>query len=555
MGRVFILGIDGATWAVIRPMMDDGRLPNLKRIVDSGVCGKLESTVPPLSAPAWISFMTGKNPGKHGVLDFFEYDLSAYGPRPGKLVDSTRFAGTTIWDIMSAHGKKVGVVTVPVTFPAWPINGVMVSGHLMTPETATGYTYPEDLEKWIGESPNVTELYKQSTPLDEVKWRGPEMMERRTRIALDLLARDSYDCFALVLAATDKAQHDFWRFQVEDDDLSTPEERRRLGDGVAVHYEKADWALGEILARVGDNDTIIVMSDHGAGLYPPRSFNTNLWLARLGLLKKMPGGQRWSNMVQRSVLLLKHLLPARWYAMLKERTQRTMPGSVSQALHEGYVNIGSIDWSRTKAYRFPLFPFVEGIIMNVKGRQVQGTVAPGEEYDKLRLFIVEQLQQLVDPADGSRLVERAYLREELYHGDYVQRMPDIIVVLNPRYRGDKALTGEVITPTPLYDRRRFGGTHRMQGIFLAQGPGLKKGETLGLAHLLDLAPTILHIMGLEVPSEMDGELLKEAFLPEYLDSRVVRYTDSSAEVRPNQFRYSEGEEQEILDRLEGLGYL
>ena len=125
MSRFLVIGIDGGTFDLIRPWAEAGDLPNLARLMAEGVHGPLESTLPPVTAPAWSTFATGKNPGKHGVFDFIL-------PMGGRydLVNATSIHAPTLWQIISEAGLKCGVMNVPVTYPPAPINGFVIGGML-----------------------------------------------------------------------------------------------------------------------------------------------------------------------------------------------------------------------------------------------------------------------------------------------------------------------------------------------------------------------------------------------------------------------------------------
>jgi len=549
-GRVFILGLDGATPQLLFPMARAGRLPHIALLMEQGVWGTLHSTIPPLTAPAWVSFMTGLNPGKHGILTFWNQDITDYSLRLGPLVNSSYFAGRTIWDMLGRRGKRVGVVTVPATYPPWPINGVMVCGALLSGKEAF---YPPELAGRFKEGLYLSPLFKKTASKEEIFRRGLALMERRLQVALELWGEEHYDCFMLVLGSIDQTQHTFWPC-MDPQGLATPSERRRFGQAIQIFYEKADWAVGRIMETLRPQDTLIIMSDHGAGLYPPYSFHTNLWLIRRGFMSLDHRKLVRNNSIRRAIGWLRRLLPRKAYLLFKAWSERRLPSGMMSALHQGYMNMGAVDWSRTKAFRFPIYPNVEGIVINLRGRQPQGIVSP-EEYEEVREAIIKGLKEAINQEKGEPVFQNVYRREELYQGPHVDAFPDIIAVLNPEYRGDKELDGPLITPTPVGERKRFGGIHRLYGVFLASGPALRKGERIKGAHILDLAPTILYLMGIPIPRSMDGRVLTQALLPQHLAQVPLVYSaeESVSEVLPSALPPEE--EAEIQERLRSLGYL
>jgi len=245
-----------------------------------------------------------------------------------------------------------------------------------------------------------------------------------------------------------------------------------------------------------------------------------------------------------------------------EKIYRALPGFLKKMAtnidSQTMLNLDVIDWKHTKAYCFPMYPPVEGIMINVAGRQADGCVQPGEEYEELRTRILEEVKELRDPKTGEKIVLEAYRREELYHGERLELAPDIILVTQDCY---KAGTGvdELISEVPLevISKKGMAGVHRMDGIVLAQGPHVRRGEKIENANIIDIAPTVLYALNMPIPSDMDGKPLEIMFEQSHVDQTEASYTDERHVdvVTDDEYGYTEEEEESVRLKLEALGYL
>jgi predicted AlkP superfamily phosphohydrolase/phosphomutase len=220
------------------------------------------------------------------------------------------------------------------------------------------------------------------------------------------------------------------------------------------------------------------------------------------------------------------------------------------------MNLDVVDWKRTKAYRFPMYPPVEGIMINVVGRQPEGCVQPGEEYESVRTRILEEVRDLKDPRTGEPVVLEAYRREELYHGERLETAPDLILVTQDYYKGGTSID-ELVSEVPLDVLSKLSGVHRMDGIIVAQGPHVRRSTHIEGAGIIDVAPTILYMLGMPIPSDMDGKPLMSLFEDTYAQQTEASYTDERKyeDVASDEYGYSEEEEESVRLKLEALGYL
>lgn len=554
--KVLIIGLDGATPELVDRWVEEDKLPYLKRIIQKGVYGKLKSVYPPISPAAWTTFATGYNPGKHGVYDFRDYDTRRYSCFADTIVDSNAFAGQSIWDLVGAAGQRVGVVTVPVTYPAWKVNGFMISGY-PTPDTGKSYTYPPELAKSIPPLVGDAAFFKSATHRVLLKEMN-RLMYLCADVSIDEMKKDDYGLFIMVVGATDRAHHDWWKYIDPEHAAYDPQEAKLYGDLILEVYQVADACVGKFLEAIDDDTTVIVMSDHGGGAHPKYYLNTNYWLRTLGLLEpRARAGNKKSGL--KNAFKQFYRTKIRRFPYL-EKVYRSLPQNLKKLAtnldSQTMMNLDAIDWKQTKAYRFPMYPPVEGIMINVLDRQPEGCVQPGKEYEALRTRILEEVRNLRDPKTGEPIVLEVYRREELYHGERLETAPDLILVTQDAYKGGTSID-ELVSDVPLDVLSKLSGVHRMDGIILAQGPHIRHNATIEGAGIIDVAPTVLYTLGMPIPSDMDGKPLTNLFEEAYIDQTTASYTDERKieDVASDEYGYSEEEEESVRSKLEALGYL
>jgi len=550
--RVMVIGLDGATFKLIRPWIEDGTMPTLQRLMKKGASGVLTTTLPPISSSAWASFATGKNPGKHGLVDFVHPRENSYQI---SIVSPQQRGSKAIWNLLSDQGRKVGIVGMPVTYPPEEVNGYMISDFL-TPSASDDYTYPlslrDELERAVGGFPLLPdERYRSTKFTDRFIADMVTDVERRLDGALYLLDNKEWDFFFLLFWSSDMLQHETWRLLDESHPEHDPQAAEQYRGLVVDFHRRLDDAVGRLLAKVGPEDLVVVMSDHGFG--PVHSFFLiNNWLREIGLLK----------LKRRPLTRLKYalfklgftplgvfsLVKAMRLGFLRRRFRFQRGGGLMKRL---FLSFDDVDWPRTKAFAVGSFG---QIYINQAGKRPQGTVQPGKEYQDLREEIAARALEIRDPRIGESVVERVYLREELYSGALLEKAPDLVLQSrNWEYMAfGHADFGASHIVEPIFG---MSGHHRPDGVVFLAGEGIKEGVKLEGASIMDLAPTILYSMGIHVPSDMDGRVLSEAFTAEFLSRVEVEYSDESTDREVGRDDYSEDDEEEIRERLRGLGYV
>jgi predicted AlkP superfamily phosphohydrolase/phosphomutase len=540
MQRVLIIGWDGATFDLIRPWIEEGQLPNLRRLLEQGVHGPLLSTLPPWSFQAWSSFMTGKNPGKHGIYDFFRTPLGTYDL---EFVNAEqRRGGATFWEILSDAGRQVVSIAIPGTFPPDPVNGVMISGFDFPGEGPGSHVdargmYPpqlfEELRGAVGLYPIDPPILKEMDRgrYDVALERVLETARQQGAFARYLLTHKPWDCFMMVFGESDTASHYFWQYC----DRNSPFFTRHpegLQDALLQVYQELDRQTGELIALAPADTAVIVMSDHGSGGISDWVLFPNGWLQEQGFV-------RLRGQAARRLAGLRERLKQWGVATLPTWVQRLLYRNALRALgrFEARVRYGIIDWAHTRAY-FDENPYFPVLRVNLKGRQPRGIVEPGRDYEEVRDQLIAQLEAWRHPETGEPVVEKAYRREEVYSGECLEEAADVIPkwALHQGYNYGFRLSSKSpqgawmarIDPHRLegpYFPRKFS-SHRDHAIFVARGPGIPSGVSVPGARIIDLAPTILSWLGVPVPDDMDGQPLEKAWNPvpgQPPQSSVARY--------------------------------
>jgi predicted AlkP superfamily phosphohydrolase/phosphomutase len=559
--KLFILGLDGATFDLIRPWAAEGKLPNLARLLEEGVQATLTSTMPPVSPPAWCSFATGKNPGRHGILAFTRTDPTTYDVR---FENSRTVRGRTFWRIASEAGKRVGAMNVPMTFPPEDVNGFVVGG-IFSPSLRSRFVSPPAVQDALLAA--VPGYVIECVDVDRARLKGDRlqaffdrllvMIEKRVEAIRFLYETQRPDIMSAVIVATDRASHYFWKhMDPKVADQVAPQERGKFTDALLRTYQKCDWAVGEVRKMLDDDTTLFVMSDHGFGPTYRRA-NLRRWLVENGYLaySQRPGSRK-GTLAHRLALASLRFLPLSVRNTIRHRFPRIANRAISALM------VGGIDWSRTKAY---VVAEHTALFVNVKGRQPQGVVEPGADYERTRDALIEQLTSWMDPFTGQSVFDKVYKREEIYNGECVEKLPDLIL----GWRGfEYTYTHElemlkaplvsmsISEPTGRWNRC---ANHRCEGIFLAVGPHVRRGETLADFSIADVAPTALHHVGLPVPRDMDGRVVEQIYDPGYAQAHPPQLGGEAVAAEPGaetaRDTASDEDEEVVRERLRDLGYI
>lgn len=566
--RLLVIGLDGATFDLMQPWAAAGELPNLQRLMNEGSWGPLRSVVHPFTAQAWTSMVTGTQQGKHRVFDFWERDFATYGFR---LLNASHRALPALWNLLSAAGKDVIIVNLPQTYPPEPVQGVMISGR-DTPGLGAAYTYPANLKAeldGISDTPYVIVpddwLWMQRGRPDLAREELLREIDVRFDAAKRLMETRPWDLTFFVVSATDGAAHFFWKYHDPSHPLYDPVEAERYGDTILEVYRRCDQRIGELLAwleETGDCN-VLVVSDHGQGQLGSQAIHLNLWLAEQNLLHfrsradKRPLGERATTLASRAVQHGKRSLYGRIRFQTLTKLRRLWPDSLRTRLG-AEAFFPDVEWSHTRAFSEELRG---NIWINLRGRDPQGVVEPGAEYEALRDQIIATLPKLADPVTGDRPIRRVRRREELYSGPYLERLPDLIVEADypDMFKPHGAFHGAAAVRNLSAEemrQRAITGCHRMNGVLIAWGPDVQPGSAIADPALIDVAPTVLHMLGQPVPREMDGRVLAETLRGDALGPvRLTTLTELGFDGPGAEVGFSDDEAEYVRERLAGLGYL
>jgi predicted AlkP superfamily phosphohydrolase/phosphomutase len=542
--KVAVIGLDGIDLNFIRPLVEMGYMPTLYRLIQEGVSGPLTSTIHPVSAPAWESFKTGKNPGKHGVYDFKERVPGSYRRRINVGQHSS-----SLWRFVSEAHRRVGVINVPRTYPPEPVNGYLVSG-MLTPSTARDFTYPSallnELEQVVGKyliEPEV--LYRDQSAHKYLK-AIRDLLQVEIQCARYLFRTHPSDLFVKVFTFTDRLLHHIWKYI----DPDSADYDRDFHNQVIGLFQKLDTFLGELLQELDTDWTLIVMSDHGFGPID-RIMYVNNWLAQQGYIQfKEDVRSRLRLLMHRTGIGI-HSIYSLTKKLSLDKTIALLPQSWQEAgVKVSTLTFDDVDWSRTVAYSFGNFG---RIFVNLRGREPMGCVLPGQEYEEMRERIILDLQQLRD-LDGTRIVTGVWRREEIYHGAYLDQAPDLVFTLKDWEYGtapNYEFASNQILSAPLDN---ISGNHRLDGMLIAWGSQIREKGLVSEMHITDVAPTILHLMDLPIPSDLDGQVLRSMFKPgSWSYNREIKQSEASTSGE-KATALSDEDERLISDRLEALGY-
>lgn len=553
MSRVLIIGIDSATLDLVEPYVAAGHLPHIGRIMNDGVYAPMRSTLPVMSPPAWTTMITGQNPGTHGIYDFLRFIPGTY------RIEATRSDQTnyrTFFDLATQHGKTVLSVNVPLTYPPRPVNGVMVSGPIVPSRGI--FTHPPELGeelKRTGYRQEVDMGYtrgQDAAYLDEIR----AVTSSQTQTLIRLMHQHPWDVAMVVLRGVDEVMGFLWHHIDPQHPWHDPVAAQEFGNAILDIHKLTDNAVAGMVAAAGPDTTVLLVSDHGGGPCYKEVF-LNVWLEQQGwLVRKQhtPLDQTRRRIQGRLGLTRDTLAP-----MLDNRVAWAIRNRIPLHIQHTLVPeqptatlSDSVDWSRTRAYSMGN---IGQIYVNLKGREAQGIVEPGNERDRLLDELTDALYQLTD--EGEPVVDAVYRSEDIYHGPYAERAPDLNILMRGMTyitQSWREMAGQQLFAPP----GSYSGTHRPLGLMAMFGGEIASGGRQREVQIADVAPTVLWLLGLPIPDDLDGHLLEHMLLPDALARRApVRVAASEAPVPQHtpQGWADEAEEEEVLARLRDLGYL
>jgi predicted AlkP superfamily phosphohydrolase/phosphomutase len=529
MSKVLMIGLDGATFALLKPLMEDGVMPFLKQFVSEGVHGDLMSTQNPLTPPAWISMVTGRSPEAHGIYDFLRPEKN--GDQVFlKVNDSRDIRCETVWSMVSRQGKRATCMNFYGMSPPVPIDGYLISGFIPWKHLRSS-TYPESLFDTLKNKPDFN--YKQlGMDIGEEKkciqgieqgdyepWIELQSERDRawTKVLTDLMKTDPTDLTAVVFDGTDKLQHLFWRYLAPELlDPNPSDWDAHIREMCLSYYRELDDSIEALVKLAGQDCNVIMTSDHGFGATTEVVY-MNEWLAQNGYFK-------WADDTETD---------STWKLTADRIKDHTL----------------MIDWEETLAYA--LTPSSNAIYVKMDNGSGKG-VKP-EEYTSFCHQLKQQLLEYRNPSDGGQIFIDADLNTDKIVGnptfDYA---PDITVKLRDYGFISIVRSGEVVKP-----RLKPDGTHRPNGIFIGRGPDIKSDETLEPLSILDITPLIMYFLDLPIPEDMEGRVPTEILRSESLIAQPVKHGAATEVTQTSQIQeeVSNEEKEALMAQLKLLGYM
>lgn len=550
-----ILGLDGVDLDLVEQMGPEA-LPTLHALMTEGSYAHLVSVEPPATLPNWTTFLTGLDPGAHGVFDF----TTRKGYRVAFTAGSVREA-PTIFARLDRLGLRTACVGFPATWPPEQLeHGVFISGWdaPVAFEADASFVWPRALyaplkQRFAAHKLSDVDEFRADEPgfHESLPGRLALRIDRKVAMARWLLGRESWDAFALYFGESDTASHHLFSLH----DPASPRHPHNLGyagDGLSQVYRRLDAAVDELRRAAGEDVELTLVSDHGSGGSSDVVLYLNRALAEAGLLRFVRRSP-WPALVGG----LKDAALSRLSPRLRERLfalgDRALPGWL-----ESRARFGDLDMSRSRAFSQELnyFPSVS---YNLRGREPSGVVAPSER-DALRREIEGALFALRDPWNGQQVVEAVHAREELYEGAFVERAPDLVITLALRegYSYNLAPSGTGPAGTGPFRRlapeeylgrkgRSMPGAHRPRGIYIAHGPSVLAAGRVE-AGIADASATLLSRLGIAPPPEARGRVLFE----------ILRESGEAARRLPDVVgsgRRRQAGEAAVAARLRALGYI
>ncbi len=525
INKTIVIGIDGATYDFLLPWISRGKFKNIKKLMYKGSHGVLKSIYPPLSGPAWASFQTGKNPGKHGVFEWLKHE-DRYAEI--SVIDSTDIDSVTFYEILNYSGFKCCLINLLLSSPP-RISGTLITSFITKDDK---YIYPESLEQEIdfkGFKFNIGDIDK----IIDTPNKLIEFLESRISVIKKLFKGD-FDFFFCLFTASDTIQHGFL-------DKMSIDSGNRINQKALKVFEKIDEYVGWFDENKNSNDNLIIISDHGFKTYKG-IFYVNQWLYQEGFLIKSKESSLkhyWGNNII-TELIRKNYYVRKTFQILYRIFSPFLPiRNNIKTRAENHLSDG-IDIKKSIAF----CPSSDLGYIFINDERFYGIVTR-DNYKKVRNEIISSL-------NNSGLIRKALPKEKVYSGKHLTGAPDIIIIPSKYKISSEILGNKILKKIDIND-------HSKNGIFISEGPNIKNNFKLKDHSLIDIAPTILYLMKASLPHDMDGIVIGDMFVDNYFKENKVRYlTESEIEKIRDKGKkniVNKHDEKKVKERLRSLGYL
>ena len=530
--KTLFIGLDGASFSILDELVKKNKeqnavMPFLATLYQNGTRCVLRSTPNPLTPPAWVSLMTGRTPGNHGIFDFIRAEETGDDVF-FTLYDSRDCTAESIWSIANRKGKRVAVLNFPFTAPPRKdLNGFVIPGfvpwrHLRRNTMPKGL-YDHLKEKLPEFKPKELawdfELEKEAinklSDEDREKWVQYHLPREKQwfQIADYLLRTEAPELMATMFDGVDKLQHQAWLFL--DPDLQVGDEsiyHQRMRALCLDYFRQLDGFIEQLVKEAGPDAQVFLASDHG--------FTKTTEIVRINAYLHQKGYLHW----------------------------KSMPDSDATKRREDSM-FANLDWTKTTAYCRT--PSSNGITLRVADKKGKTGIDP-RDYEAFRDRLISDLQDLQDNITGERIITQIHKREDVFHGSAMAEAPDLLMVL--RDYGFVSIKNKLPVVEP---REEIAGTHHPDGVFLAYGPGINKNTVIDACNITDVGATLLYSLGLDVPSDFEGKVPEAMFTRSYISQNPVKIngTTQSYLMQENSESMDDEEKQKLIAQLQMLGYM
>jgi predicted AlkP superfamily phosphohydrolase/phosphomutase len=526
--KIIIIGLDACDPDLVQLWSKEGRLPFLSSLMKKGVWARLLSTSDLFSEP-WPSFNTGVNPGKHFYYNFLQLRRGTTEIFRAGAYDIPYLP---FWSLLQRAGKKIAVFDAPKTYPVQGPNGIQVASWGEHYPLIKGCSLPTSILN------EINSRFGKYSPPHEVITPGVSQekrlyqkmllnLDKRAKAIRFLMDQEDWDLFLSVFSETHYGGHQLFHLYDQRHWAHDSQRAKLLGDSLPTIYSRIDAALSGLLSGISDETTLFIVSVHGILANYSGYPMLPTVLEKLGFQIPAGNGEVDSSKKQGNLLsTIRDLVPERLREVLNERV---LPQSFQDRLFSSMFS-SSIDWKRSKAFFLPSDNFQGFISINLKGREPWGTVEPGTEYDQVCNDVRSELMRLVNPDTGKSAIQDVVQVSKIYQGENQWNLPDLVI----RWSEDAYIRKLYHPKFGTINDQGFKlrrSQHTAQGFMIAAGKHINPQAVLNIATTLDVAPTILYLMGQPIPEVMDGKILLDLIDEEYRNSNEAKYQNISMSKR------------------------
>ncbi len=505
--KVLLIGLDSAEPSLVHKWADEGHLPHLARLMNQGSTASLQSAAAEFPDEVWPSIYTSRNSAQLGK---YYYIQPKAGSSELELIDDAPRHGRQFWEIASAAGSRCAVVDAPKTGLGPPLNGMQLANwgaHATRCETAS---HPPDLVGRVIAKHGRYPLHScdmHGLKPEEYRDLRSQLLDGvalRERLLIDLISSEPWGLFFCTFAETHCAGHQFWHLQDPEHPRYDPEDRLGLRNAMRDVYQAVDKAIGSLVAAVGPDTSVLAFSGHGMrAQYHGRDLVPALlefWgMSQSANTEPHAEPEREVTLKKTFLRTLKDNVPIQWQYVVK----KMLPSKIEDMIICRVMGAEKLDTS-ARAFYVPNNDLTAAIRINLKGRDPRGLVGP-EEYDELCGWLTARFQELINPATGEPAIDRVSVIHDTYEGEHLDRLPDLTALWSQESPIDALYSPGYGTVVGSHSDLRTGG-HASKGFFIMQSPdGTRFDSPEGNAK--DVAPTVLSLLGVEIPEEMEGRSL------------------------------------------------